>query len=161
MNDYPDISTDLRARFGPAILAEQPTADRIPTLWVAPDRAPDVLRYLKTGAPGAYRMLYDLTAIDERMRVNRQGQPPADFTVVYHLLSYERNQDVRLKVALRGDSPQLDTITDLWPAADWYEREAWDMFGIRFAGHPRLRRLLMPPWWKGHPLRKYHPARAT
>ena len=161
MNDYPDISADLRARFGPAILAEQPTADRIPTLWVEPGRAPEVLRYLKTGAPGAYRMLYDLTAIDERMRVNRQGQPPADFTVVYHLLSFDRNADVRIKAALVGERPTLRTVTDLWPAANWYEREVWDMFGIGFDGHPHLARLLMPPTWQGHPLRKEHPARAT
>jgi len=106
-------------------------------------------------------MLYDLTAIDERTRIHREGQPPSDFTVVYHLLSVERNEDIRVKVPLLGDRPAIPTITDLWPAADWYERELWDMFGIGVAGHPHLVRLLMPPWWEGHPLRKEHPARAT
>jgi NADH-quinone oxidoreductase subunit C/D len=77
------------------------------------------------------------------------------------LLSYERNEDVRLKVALDGASLSVPTVTDLWPGADWYERELWDMFGINVEGHPNLRRILMPPWWEGHPLRKDHPSRAT
>jgi NADH-quinone oxidoreductase subunit C/D len=120
-----------------------------------------VLRYLKTEAERPYRMLYDLTAIDERVRRTRPGQPSSDFTVLYHLLSFDRNQDLRLKVALSGERPALPTVTDLWPAASWYEREAWDMFGITFTGHPHLTRLLMPDTWQGHPLRKDHPARAT
>ena len=106
-------------------------------------------------------MLYDLTAIDERERVHRQAQPAGDFTVVYHLLSFDRNEDVRIKVSLKGDSPSIGTVTDLWPAANWYEREVWDMFGINIEGHPHLTRLLMPEWWQGYPLRKDHPARAT
>jgi NADH-quinone oxidoreductase subunit C/D len=161
MADDRNIAKELQSRFDGEIVASQATRDGIPTLWVGADDVKAVLRYLKHDAAQPFRMLYDLTAIDERERTRRAGQPPSDFTVVYHLLSHERNGDVRLKVALQGDAPQLDTITDLWRSADWYEREAWDMFGIRFAGHPRLRRILMPPWWKGHPLRKDHPARAT
>jgi NADH-quinone oxidoreductase subunit C/D len=161
MADERNIAEELKARFDGVLSAVQATRDGIPTVWVGADNAKAVLRYLKDDAPQPYKMLYDLTAIDERERTRRPGQPPADFTVVYHLLSYGRNQDIRLKVALQGDSPQLDSITGLWRCADWYEREAWDMFGVRFAAHPRLRRLLMPPWWKGHPLRKDHPARAT
>jgi NADH-quinone oxidoreductase subunit C/D len=106
-------------------------------------------------------MLYDLTAIDERTRQHREDQPPSDFSMVYHLLSFERNRDVRIKVALQGECPSMPTITGLWPAANWYEREAWDMFGITFEGHPNLRRILLPSTWEGHPLRKEHPARAT
>jgi NADH-quinone oxidoreductase subunit C/D len=119
-----------------------------------------VLQYLKLGSERPYRMLYDLTAIDERERTHREGQPPADFTVVYQLLSFVRNEDVRLKVALT-DGQAAPTITDLWPSANWYEREVFDMFGVRFRGHPHLARILMPPWWEGHPLRREHPARAT
>ncbi len=155
------IITDLKTIFGDAILAEQPTRDEIPTLWVPGNRANDVLRHLKTGVDRPYKMLYDLTAIDERVRNHRQGQPESDFTVVYHLLSYDRNDDIRIKVPLKEASAALPTITNLWQSANWYEREVWDLFGIRFDGHPHLQRLLMPMTWKGHPLRKDHPARAT
>ncbi len=84
-------------------------------------------------------MLYDLTAIDERTRKNRTGQPTSDFTVVYQLFSFERNEYIRIKVPLEGEHPSIQTITDIWPCANWYEREVWDMFGIRIDGHPHLR----------------------
>ncbi|HXY54261.1 MAG TPA: NADH-quinone oxidoreductase subunit C/D [Nitrospirota bacterium] len=155
------IIDDLKKTFGEAVLAVQATRDEIPTLWVNRDKMLDILRHLKTGAPHPYRTLYDMTAIDERVRTHRQGQPESDFTIVYHLLSYERNEDIRIKVPLKGESPSLPTITALWKSADWYEREAWDMFGVKFDGHMNLKRILMPPTWKGHPLRKDHPARAT
>jgi len=142
-------------------LLVQATADRIPTLWVGPDHLHEVLDYLKSGSPAPYAMLHDLTAIDERERHHREGQPDSDFTVVYRLLSFARNDDVRIKVALEGEHPSVPTITDLWPSANWYEREVWDLFGVRFDGHPHLARILMPRWWKGHPLRREHPARAT
>jgi NADH-quinone oxidoreductase subunit C/D len=138
-------------------LWSQATRDGIPTFWAPRERLHELLRALKPD----YRMLYDLTAIDERMRNHRDGQPAGDFTVVYHLLSFDRNEYIRLKVALAEDNLSVPTITNLWPAANWYEREAWDMFGIRFEGHPHLERLLMPKTWVGHPLRKEHPARAT
>jgi NADH-quinone oxidoreductase subunit C/D len=131
------------------------------TLWVDAELLPAALALLKTSKGGAYPMLFDLTAIDERSRAHREGQPASDFTVVYQLLSFDRNEDLRIKVALQGDRPSLPTITGLWPSANFYEREVWDMFGLRFEGHPNLRRILCPPWWEGHPLRKEHPARAT
>lgn len=155
------VINELKDSFGDAILAVQPTRDDIPTLWVSKDRVNNVLKLLKNGIARPYKMLYDLTAIDERVRTHKQYQPESDFTVVYHLLSFDRNEDIRVKVPLTGDAPSLPTITDIWPSANWYEREAWDLFGIRFDGHPRLRRILMPPTWEGHPLRKDHPARAT
>ena len=155
------ILQELQQRFGGGLFQAQPTVDGIPTVWVGKDALLDVLRYLKSEARQPYRVLYDLTAIDERVRVNRREQPESDFTVVYHLLSYERNVDIRLKVPLANENPALKSIVNLWPSANWYEREVWDMFGIHFEGHPNLRRILMPPTWKGHPLRKDHPARAT
>jgi NADH-quinone oxidoreductase subunit C/D len=159
--DHNPVITDLKTIFGDAILAEQLTRDAFPTLWVTSDKVNDVLRHLKTGVDLPYSMLYDLTAIDERVRNHRQDQPESDFTVVYHLLSYDRNDDIRIKVPLTETSAALPTVTNLWQSANWYEREVWDLFGITFDGHPHLKRILMPSTWKGHPLRKDHPARAT
>jgi NADH-quinone oxidoreductase subunit C/D len=161
MNNEGNIVGALRKEFGKGIVSVQTTADSIPTVWTGGDAAAGVLRFLKTGIEAPYRTLYDLFAVDERFRTNRQGLPESDFTVVYHLLSYGRNEDIRVKVPLKGESPSLASVTGLWPAANWYEREAWDMFGITFEGHPHLKRILMPPTWEGHPLRKEHPARAT
>jgi NADH-quinone oxidoreductase subunit C/D len=162
-----DVVRELHERFGdagglgPVQSAREGIRDQIPTQWVSRERLCDVLRHLKHDVAQPYRMLYDLTAIDERTREHRDGQPPGDFTVVYHLLSFGRNADARIKVALRVDDLRLPSIVDLWPAANWYECEVWDLFGIVFDGHPHLRRILLPPTWQGHPLRKDHPARAT
>jgi len=156
----PTITQEICDRLGPAAAPQQPV-DHIPTFWVAKDRVFGLLRFLKEDVDRPYKMLYDLSAIDERMRQHRDGQPASDFTVVYHLLSFERNEYIRIKVALAEDRLSLPTVTRIWPAANWYEREVWDMFGIVFDGHPHLQRLLMPKSWIGHPLRKEHPARAT
>lgn len=161
MNQETGVGRELQAGFPAAEITEQTTRDGVPTFWAPRERLTQILRFLKHEATHRHRMLFDLTAIDERTRRHREGQPPADFTVVYHLLCLEPWSEVRLKVALTGERPAMPTITGLWPAANWYEREAWDMFGIRFDGHPHLRRILMPPTWQGHPLRKEHPARAT
>jgi NADH-quinone oxidoreductase subunit C/D len=142
-------------------MATQATPDAIPTLWVTRETICEVLQHLKTGVEQPYRMLYDVTAIDERMRTHRDGQPTSAFTVVYHLFSFDRNQYIRLKVPLAEEDLTVPTITGIWPAANWYERELWDMFGIVVEGHPHLARILMPQTWEGHPLRKEHPARAT
>ncbi len=156
----PTLAQEINGRLGSAPVFQE-TLDRIPTFWVDRDRAPALLRFLKEGLHAPYKMLYDLSAIDERMRMHRQGQPASDFTVVYHLFSFDRNEYVRVKVALSEGRLSAPTITNIWPAADWYEREVFDMFGIVFDGHPHLERLLMPKSWVGHPLRKEHPARAT
>src|SRR5512136_326960 len=105
------IIDDLNTAFGEAILAVQQTRDNIPTIWVAREKIVDVLRHLKKAVDRPYRMLYDLTAVDERVRANRQSQPPGDYTVVYHLLSFERNEDVRVKVPLSGGRLSLPSVT--------------------------------------------------
>lgn len=160
MTAAPAITETVIRRFGSAVLLQE-TRDHIPTFWVEKDYVQGLLRYLKEEIDQPYKMLYDLTAIDERMRAHRDGQPPGEFTVVYHLLSFDRNAYMRIKVALVEARLSLPSIVNIWPAANWYEREAWDMFGIVFDGHPHLQRILMPKSWVGHPLRKDHPARAT
>lgn len=155
------ILDELAGKFGLDAILCQTTLDHIPTFWTLSEKVNVVLRYLKDSVTQPYKMLYDLTAIDERDRVHRDGQPKSDFTVVYHLLSFERNEYIRIKVALPTGDLHIPTITDIWPSANWYERELWDMFGIVVDGHPHLARLIMPKTWVGHPLRKDHPARAT
>ena len=158
----PDVVRELYRQFGENTFVWQPTKeDNCPTLWVPLEKRDAVLVFLKHHVPRPYKMLLDHHAVDERMRRNRQGLPPADFTLFYHLLSIERNSDVRIKVALTGEYPVVKTITHIWANANWYERETFDLFGIKFEGHPNLQRILLPRYWKGHPLRKEYPARAT
>jgi NADH-quinone oxidoreductase subunit C/D len=157
-----NIISEIRSRFDDQIiLHDQSTIDAIPTIWIGKDNLVQILKYLKNSIGLPYKMLFDLTAIDERTRSHRDGQPSSDFTVVYHLTSFGRNEDLRIKVALKEADLNIPTITSVWESANWYEREAFDMFGINFTGHPRLTRILMPKSWKGHPLRKEHHARAT
>ena len=158
MPDTSKMLDQLKTRFGASV---QTTSDSTPTAWVSAAAVRGVLRWLKHEVSRPYSMLFDLTGIDERDRQYRTGQPAADFAVVYHLMSLERNADIRIKVPLTGEFPSIGTIVDLWPSANWYERELWDMFGIKVSGHPCLRRILCPPWWEGHALRREHPARAT
>lgn len=161
MREKPEILQELENRFNEVSFTYQPTKDEIPTIWLSKENILDVLLYLKKESPKPYPLLYDITAIDERNRKHREGQPESKFTVVYHLLSFKRNEDVRIKIPFTEDYPTTPSITHFWPNANWYEREVYDMFGIQFEGHPHLQRILMPWTWEGHPLRKEHPARAT
>ena len=159
--DDQDVVVELNNRFGPEAFTAQPTRTGMPVLWVARAKLVEVLTFLRN-LPKPYVMLYDLHGVDERLRTKRQGLPNGvDFSVFYHLMSIERNSDVMIKVALSEGDLSLPTVTSIWPNANWYEREVWDMFGIDFKGHPHLSRIMMPPTWEGHPLRKDFPARAT
>ncbi len=89
--------------------------------------------------------------------VNSENKMPARFAVVYHLLSTQLNQRVRLKVFILGDPPHIPSVLDIWSSANWYEREAFDLFGIIFDGHPDLRRILTDYGFIGHPFRKDFP----
>ena len=155
------LSDHLISVFGENVFTPQSTIDEVETLWIAPENIIPVLTHLKNTARPAYKLLYDLCAIDERNRPKNKEVKTPDFTIVYHLLSFEKNKFLRLKVALYGEYPTLPSISKLWCNANWYEREVYDMFGIKFDGHPHLTRILMPLTWEGHPLRKEHPARAT
>lgn len=156
-----DLINELIEKFGESVFHHQLTTDEVTTLWVKKENIVQILSFLKNTSPAPFKLLYDLCAIDERTHAKRNALIPSDFTVVYHLFSFERNSFIRLKVALTGNYPTLHSICSLWQNANWYEREVFDLFGIKFDGHPHLKRLLMPLTWQGHPLRKEHPARAT
>ena len=158
--DDGDIVVELNAHFGAETFTVQPSLTGMPVLWVPREKLIEVLGFLRQVSK-PYVMLYDLSATDERLRTHRRGLPAADFSVFYQLMSLERNSDVMIKVALSESDLRLPTASTIWPNANWYEREIWDMFGIDFEGHPLLKRMLMPPNWEGHPLRKDYPARAT
>ncbi|WP_221392666.1 NADH-quinone oxidoreductase subunit C/D [Dyadobacter sp. NIV53] len=163
MNDRSGLAEELISVFGESGLTQQQTVDGITTLWVKSEKLIEILTHLKSKITRPFTFLFDLCAIDERNKAKARsnGSVPPDFTIVYHLLSFERNSFIRLKVALKGEFPSIVSICSLWENANWYEREVYDMFGIDFKGHPHLRRILMPLTWNGHPLRKEHPARAT
>jgi len=115
----------------------------------------ELLRFLKEDPGFDFNILMDLTAVDYSTFGDRED--PARFEVVYHLYSLEKNHRLRLKVPVEEKDPVVPSATALWPAADWYEREIWDMFGIRFEGHPNLKRILLYQEFVGHPLRKDYP----
>ena len=119
-----------------------------PTLFIAPSRIVEVCQFLKRGQ--GFVRLSAVTAVDWH---------PADprFEVVYLLHSIERNARLRLKCWLSEQDSEIDSLTGLWRSANWYEREVFDLFGIRFRNHPNLTRILMPIDWEGHPLRKDYP----
>ncbi|MFC0267692.1 NADH-quinone oxidoreductase subunit C/D [Kushneria aurantia] len=154
------IVDELMDRFGSEVLTQQPTLTDMPVLWVARERLVEVMQFVQQ-VDKPYALLYDLHGVDERLRMHRRGLPPADFTVFYQLMSLERNVELMIKVALHEDDLRIPTLCNVYLNANWYERETFDMFGIDFVGHPHLSRLLMPPTWNGHPLRKDYPARAT
>jgi NADH-quinone oxidoreductase subunit C len=118
------------------------------TLEIEPSRIVEVCRKLKSEMD--FIRLSTVTAVD-RFPVEPR------FEVVYHLHSLSRNDRVRLKVRAGGPKPAVDSITPVWRAANWYEREVFDLFGIHFNNHPDLRRIMMPDHWEGHPLRKDYP----
>src|SRR5512147_1005247 len=120
------------------------------TIWVEKGSIREACAILRDDAACPFNYLADLTAVDWY-----PGEPR--FEVVYHLLSIAKKERVRLKVRLDGESPVVDWVTSVLPGANYFEREVFDLFGVRFSGHPYLRRLVMPENWEGHPLRKDYP----
>jgi len=115
----------------------------------------DVLEFCRDDPALRFDVLMDLTAVDYLKYPGREFGPR--FEVVYHLYSLPCNHRVRLQVRVEEDEAHVPSAVGLWPIANWFEREVWDMFGIRFDGHPDLRRLLMYEEFEGHPLRKDYP----
>ncbi len=134
----PDAVEETHARLGDA------------TARVAASSLLEVLRLLRDDPELEFEMLTDLTAVDYLGEIPR-------FEVVYHFYSVAKNHRLRIKVRGSEQAPEVDSATSLWPSANWMEREVWDMYGIRFAGHPDLRRLLLYEEFEGHPLRKDYP----
>ncbi|MGA8109740.1 MAG: NADH-quinone oxidoreductase subunit C [Acidobacteriaceae bacterium] len=104
----------------------------------------------RTLQQAGYNFLEDVTCVDWYPSEPR-------FQVTYHILSHKLKERVRLEAMLESIDPSIDSITPVWPSANFYEREVWDLFGVRFHGHPSLRRIMMPDDWEGHPLRKDYP----
>ena len=152
--DGATILDRLRARFGAAVV-ETHAHQGDHTAVVEHAAIVDVLRFCRDEPDLAFDMLSDLTAVDFLKFPGREDGPR--FEVVYHLYSLRHNHRVRLKVRVDEDVAAVPTAVDVWPIANWLEREVWDMFGIRFEGHPDLRRLLMYEEFVGHPLRKDYP----
>ncbi|WP_324292507.1 NADH-quinone oxidoreductase subunit B/C/D [uncultured Pseudodesulfovibrio sp.] len=146
----------LAARFGDLVQWQEAVVD-MPTVTAPAERLIEVLDFLKREAPVRYERLEDITAVDETARKVR---PEQDYTAIYTLTSLSSIEYLRVRVPV-GEGLELPSVTPVWPSANWYECEIWDLFGIRFAGHPGLRRLIMPEEWEGHPLRKGDPQRAT
>jgi NADH-quinone oxidoreductase subunit C len=135
---FPDAVVETHARLGDA------------TALVKPGRLVEVMRFLRDDPACAFEMLTDLTAVDYL------GQTPR-FEMVYHLYSVAKNHRLRVKARVPEQPAEIDTLCEVWPSANWMEREVWDMYGIRFRGHPDLRRLLLYEEFEGHPLRKDYP----
>jgi NADH-quinone oxidoreductase subunit C len=117
---------------------------------IEPDRIVEVCNFLRDDPETSFNYLSDLTCVHYPMRQE------APLEIVYNLYSIRRNERVRLKVSIT-ESSGVDSVTDVWPAANWMEREVYDLFGVNFKNHPDLRRILLPPDWEGHPLRKDYP----
>ncbi len=145
-----DILTALREAF-PGDVLETGMSFEMPVVRIRSFALAAVAAFLKA-EPRSYAMLLDATCVDFPDR-------PERFEMVYHFYSLARNARLRIKAGLPAEKPEIGSLTSLWKNADWLEREVFDMFGVRFSGHPDLRRLLMYEEFEGHPLRKDYPLR--
>ena len=144
----------LRDRFGGAVVDTQEYRGDTSAV-VERAAVLDILRFCRDEPALTFDVLMDLTAADYLKYPGREDGPR--FEVVYLLHSLSHNHRIRLKVRVDEDEAVVPSAVDLWPIANWLEREVWDMFGVRFSGHPDLRRLLMYEEFVGHPLRKDYP----
>ena len=146
MDESPTLST-IKEHFGDEILNTHSQFGQN-TVVVSETALLKLGEYLKTDL--GFDVLMDVTAVD-----HWKARPR--FEVVYHFLSLKRVERLRVKVPVDEPNPEVSSLVDLWPSADWYEREVFDMFGVSFKGHPNLKRILMYPEFEGHPLRKDYP----
>jgi NADH-quinone oxidoreductase subunit C len=144
--DNATVLVSLQSAHGAAILGSSEFRGNLSVL-VRPDAIVEVARFLRDNEALRYNFLSNLCGVDYLGREPR-------FEVVYHLLSHSNRHRVCLKVAVPEEEPSVPSLTELWPTANYQERETFDMFGIVFSGHPSLQRILMPDDWEGHPQRK-------
>ncbi len=149
--DLETIVDRVKQKF-PESVSEVSTFRGETTLRVRSEDLLSLCRFLHDDPETAFDFLIDLCGVDDLPREPR-------FQVVYHLASTKTRLRLRLKAALPGARPQIASVFSVWKTAAWMEREAFDMFGITFAGHPDLRRILLTPEWQGYPLRKDYPLR--
>ncbi len=142
------FSAKVKERLADSILESAEFRGEL-TLVVKKEDIVPVCRFLRDDPELSYNFLSDLTAVD---RLGRELR----FDVIYHLYSLDKNHRLRLKVRA-GENELVPSVTSVWNTANWFEREVFDLFGIKFDGHPDLRRILMPDDWVGHPLRKDFP----
>ncbi|MEP9411059.1 MAG: NADH-quinone oxidoreductase subunit C [Candidatus Brocadia sp.] len=147
--DNDSIATLIKKYFPEAVAGLNIFRDEL-TLIVKKNCIVDIARFLKENEELDFNFLSDICGVD---RVETDDV----FEVVYHLYSIQKNHRVRLKVSVPPDEPCIPTVTGVWRTADWHERETYDMFGIKFDGHPDLRKILTPEDFEGHPLRKDYP----
>jgi len=148
--EAPDFCLRLLQEQMPEAVLDTMLPQGDPTAIIRPESLVKVVEFLKSDSRLLFNVLIDITAVDYPERNPR-------FDVVYQFLSLPFNRRMRLKILVDGTQPVLDSVTSLWGSANWLEREVWDMFGIRFAGHPDLKRILMYEEFEGHPLRKDYP----
>ena len=148
LKDRPEVAA-LLAAHAAAVTGAKFDRNEL-TIWLDRVALRDACLTLKNDPQLQYSALADLTCVDWHPRQPR-------FEVVYHLFSIANKKYVRLKVKLSGEDANIDSLTPIWPGANFFEREVFDLFGVRFDGHPNLARIMMPENWEGHPLRKDYP----
>ena len=148
--DADTLVATLQAAVPDAHMERAPTVDPQTTIYVSRDEVPALARALRDRPELAFDFLAELTAVDFWPKEPR-------YEVGDMLVSLANRLRLRMKVRLPADDPHVATVSGIWPAANWLEREVWDLYGIAFDGHPDPRRLLMPEDWQGYPLRKDYP----
>ncbi len=146
------ISENIQSRFPQDItaLADQAGDEAI---YLKRDAAKKVLLALKEGSEFQFDMLADLFAVDYLFWEEKENR----FEIIYNLYSTVKNHRIFVKVQVPEKDARVESVTSVWPAANWFEREVWDMFGVKFEGHPNLKRILMYEEFQGHALRKDYP----
>lgn len=144
------IHERLAKKLGEAVLPYQAPAAGDPFIAIKPEALTEAARFLRDDSEMGFDLLRIVTGVDWKDRIS----------AVYHLYSTRLNHEVTIRVDLDRANPRIESVSDIWPAADWHERETFDLMGIVFEGHPNMTRILLPDDWPGHPLRKDYVAPA-